>query len=428
MKLIEELEWRGLLNQHIPGTEQYLETQNPKGYIGYDPTAPSLHIGNLATIMLLVHLQKNGGTPYILMGGATGRIGDPSGKKAERVLLSEETIEENLKGQKAQFAKFLNFEGETAAQLVNNFDWYKEMNVLSFLRDIGKNLTINYMMAKDSVKSRLETGLSFTEFSYQLLQGYDFYHLYQHEGVCLEMGGSDQWGNITAGTELIRRMSGEDVDAKAYALTCPLITKADGSKFGKSEGGNIWLDAERTSPYKFYQYFLNSADEEATNYLKVFSLKSVEEIQQIIDEHEANLGARIAQKALAEELTIRVHSQEDYKTAVKASTILFGKSTKEDFESLSEKQLLEIFEAVPQAEVKRAQVQEGIPIFDFVSKETGFLPSNSEARRAVKEGSLKINKEGVTNDTVVNIDSLLLNKFVLVQRGKKKYFLAKVID
>ena len=423
MTLIEELKWRGLYNDSIPETSAYLESKQPKAYIGYDPTAPSLHIGNLATIMLLVHIQRNGGQPFILMGGATGRIGDPSGKQSERTLLSEETVEENLSSQRKQFEKFLDFSGENKAEIVNNFHWYSQMNVLTFLRDVGKHLTVNYMMAKDSVKSRLESGLSFTEFSYQLLQGYDFYHLFSTKGIQLQMGGSDQWGNITAGTELIRRMTGES----AYALTCPLITKADGSKFGKSEGGNIWLDADRTSPYKFYQYFLNSSDEEAVNYLKVFSLKSVEEIKGIIGEHEEKLGARIAQKALAEELTTRVHSQSDLNTAITASKILFGKSSKEDFESLSEKQFLEVFEAVPQAELPADKLNDGVPVFDFVSSETGFLSSGSEARRAVKEGSLKINKEQVKSDKSVSEADLLLNKFILLQRGKKKYFLVKVV-
>ena len=423
MNFIEELKWRGLYYDSIPETENYVTGNQPRAYIGYDPTAPSLHIGNLATIMLLVHLQRYGGKPYILMGGATGRIGDPSFKNAERALLSDNVVEENLAAQRKQFEKFLDFSGENGASIVNNYEWYKEMNVLTFLRDVGKHLTVNYMMAKDSVKSRLETGLSFTEFSYQLLQGYDFFHLYNNEGIRLQMGGSDQWGNITAGTEMIRRMGGDS----AYALTCPLITKADGSKFGKSEGGNIWLDAERTSPYKFYQYFLNSSDEEAVNYLKVFSLQSIEEIQQIIAQHEEQLGARVAQNALAEELTVRVHSQEDLDAALKASKILFGKPSKEDFESLSEKQLLEVFEAVPQAELNRSALQNEIPIFDFVSSSIGFLKSNSEARRAVKEGSLRINKEQVQQDKVVTEDDLLLNKFILVQRGKKKYFLVKVV-
>lgn len=423
MTLIEELKWRGLYNDSIPETENYLATNQPRAYIGYDPTAPSLHIGNLATIMLLVHLQRYGGKPYILMGGATGRIGDPSGKKAERTLLSLEMVEENLAAQHKQLSRFLQFDGDNKAEIVNNFDWYKNMNVLTFLRDVGKHLTVNYMLAKDSVKSRLETGLSFTEFSYQLLQGYDFYHLFSTEQVGLQMGGSDQWGNITAGTEMIRRMTGES----AYALTCPLITKADGSKFGKSEGGNIWLDAERTSPYKFYQYFLNSSDEEAAKYLKIFSLQPIDEIKGTIEEHNQNPGARLAQKALADELTIRVHSQEDLETAKKASQILFGKSSKEDFETLSEKQFLEIFEAIPQAEISKEELSAGIPVFDFVSTSIGFLKSSSEARRAVKEGSLRINKDQVSADKIVNTDDLLLGKFILAQRGKKKYYLVKIV-
>lgn len=424
MNIIEELKWRGSYNDSIPGTEEYIASDSAKAYIGYDPTAPSLHIGNLATIMLLVHLQKVGVKPFILMGGATGRIGDPSGKKAERVLLSEEVIVANLAAQKEQFKRFLNFEGDTGAKIVNNFDWYKDMNVLAFLRDVGKHLTVNYMMAKDSVKSRLETGLSFTEFSYQLLQGYDYYHLYKSNDVRLQMGGSDQWGNITAGTELIRRM---EEDGKAYALTCPLITKADGSKFGKSEGGNVWLDRSLTSPYKFYQYFLNTTDEEAANYIKVFSLKSIDELKELLAHHEEMKGARIAQKALAEELTIRIHSREDLDMAIKASGILFGKSKKEDLNALSAEQILEVFEGVPQSEINKSNLEAGLPIVDFAVNETGFLPSVSEARRALKEGSLKVNKEGgITAETIVSQDDLLLDQFILLQRGKKNYFLVKV--
>ncbi len=423
MKLIEELKWRGLYNDSTPETEEYLDTGKAKAYIGYDPTADSLHIGNLATIMLLVHLQNYGGQPFVVMGGATGRIGDPSGKKSERKMLSEEVIEHNLACQKKQFEKFLSFESPNAALILNNYDWYKDMNVLTFLRDVGKHLTVNYMMSKDSVKTRLETGLSFTEFSYQLLQAYDFYYLNQNYEIAMQMGGSDQWGNITSGTELIRKMTGET----SHALTCPLITKADGSKFGKSEGGNIWLDPEKTSPYKFYQYFLNSTDEEAVQFLKVFSLRSINEIQTIIDEHEQNLGARIAQKALAEELTIRVHSQEDFEQAVKASSILFGNATKEDFEQLSEKQFMEVFEAVEVDEFPITELENGIPVFEFVSSTVNFLPSASEARRAVKEGSLRINKEQVKDDTVISPEHLLHHKYILLQRGKKKYFLAKAL-
>lgn len=425
MNLIEELKWRGLYQDSTEDVEQYIGGKHPRAYIGYDPTADSLHIGNLATIMLLVHFQKYGGQPYVLMGGATGRIGDPSGKKSERVMLSEEVIENNLKAQKAQFKKFLDFEGDRAAVMVNNYDWYKEMNILSFLRDVGKHLTVNYMMAKDSVKSRMETGISFTEFSYQLLQGYDFYYLNQNQRVGLQMGGSDQWGNITTGTELIRRMT--DGEGEGHALTCPLVTKADGSKFGKSEGGNVWLDPEKTSPYKFYQYFLNSSDEEAEQYLKIFSLKPIDEIKEIIEEHKNNLGARIAQKALAEELTIRVHSQEEYDLAIKASQILFGKSTKEDFEQLSERQFKEIFDAVPEDEFPITEIETGVPIYEFVSSNVSFLASSSEARRAIKEGSLRVNKEQVNAEKIITAEDLIHNKYILLQRGKKKYFLAKAL-
>ena len=423
MTLLEELTWRGSYHDSIPETGEYLNSSQPRAYIGYDPTAPSLHIGNLATIMLLVHLQRHGGKPFILMGGATGRIGDPSGKKSERTLLSEEVIEANLQAQKSQFSKFLDFDGNNSAELVNNFDWYENMNVLSFLRDVGKHLTVNYMMAKDSVKSRLDSGLSFTEFSYQLLQGFDFHHLYSTHNVKLQMGGSDQWGNITAGTELIRRMS----DGKAYALTCPLITKADGSKFGKSESGNIWLDPSLTSPYKFYQYFINTTDEEAITYLKVFSLRTIDEIQQTITDHEAQIGARIAQKALADELTTLVHSEDELNTAKRAASILFGKASKQDFEELSKVQFLEIFEAVPQSEISRALLIDGLPITELSSTETNFLTSNSEVRRALKEGSLKLNKQAVKSETIVGEADLLLNEFLLLQRGKKKYHLVRVV-
>lgn len=415
---IEELKWRGMIHDVMPGTDEALDTPGQLGYVGFDPTAESLHIGNMVPIMLLTHFQRAGHKPVALVGGATGMVGDPSGKKAERQLLTEEVLQKNVAGVQAQLEKFLDFDGDNAATIVNNFDWFKDFSLLDFLRDVGKHLTINYMMAKDSVKTRLETGLSFTEFSYQLIQGYDFYHLKREMNCILQMGGSDQWGNITAGTELIRRMDA----GEAFALTCPLITKADGSKFGKSEGGNIWLDPKLTSPYKFYQYWLNAADEDVPKWIRIFSLKSRDEIEALEAEHAKAPHLRILQTALAEELTIRVHSEDELKKAQSASQILFGKSTKEALVSLDEDTLLSVFEGVPQFELSRDELTD-LKIVDLVAEKTEVFASKGEARRMLKSNAVSLNKEKVSEDTVVSTDDLLSGKYLLVQKGKKNYFL-----
>lgn len=424
MNFIEELKWRGMLHDMMPGIEEQLQKECTAGYVGFDPTADSLHIGNLVPIMMLVHFQRCGHKPYALVGGATGMVGDPSGKSEERNLLDEETLQKNITGVQKQLAHFLNFdEGENAAVMVNNYDWFKNYTFLDFIRDAGKHITVNYMMAKDSVKKRLETGLSFTEFSYQLVQGYDFFHLNKHNNVKVQMGGSDQWGNITTGTELIRRMKAGD----AFAVTCPLITKADGGKFGKSENGNVWLDRTKTSPYKFYQFWLNAADEDMHKYLRIFSLKSKEEIEALEKAHAEAPHTRIMQHALADEITIRVHSQEDLNTAKLASQILFGKSTSEDLKQLSEENLLEVFDGVPQGEISRNEISNGIDIIDLLSEGAGFLKSKGEARRALKENSIAVNKEKVAEDAKINSQHIIANNYILLQRGKKNYFLVKLI-
>mgnify|MGYP001628291340 FL=1 len=398
------------------------------GYVGFDPTADSLHIGNLVPIMLLAFYQRCGHKPYALVGGATGMIGDPSGKSAERNLLDEKTLRNNQEAIKKQLSQFLDFESkaDNAAVLVNNYDWMTEFSFLGFIRDVGKHITVNYMMAKDSVKKRLSgesaDGMSFTEFTYQMVQGYDFMHLYKTHECTLQMGGSDQWGNITTGTELIRRMSG----GKGFAMTCPLVTKADGSKFGKSEGGNIWLDAQRTSPYKFYQYWLNSADEDAEKYIKIFTFLTKDEIDTLVEEHRNAPHVRSLQKRLAEEVTTMVHSKEALDNAVKASNILFGKSTSGDLKALDETTFLDVFEGVPQSEITKSQLTDGFSIVTALA-DTGFLASNSEARRALKENSISVNKEKVTDSFVITQEHLISNKFVLLQRGKKNYFLLRVI-
>lgn len=399
-------------------------------YVGIDPTADSLHIGHLVGVMMLRHFQNCGHKPYALVGGATGMIGDPSGKSAERNLLTEEVLAHNIKGIQKQLAKFLDFESEAPnrAELVNNYDWMKEFSFLSFIRDIGKHITVNYMMAKDSVKKRFDPnentdGMSFTEFSYQLLQGYDFLHLYRQKGLTLQMGGSDQWGNITTGTELIRRIAG----GKAYALTCPLITKADGTKFGKSEGGNVWLDAEKTSPYKFYQYWINVSDEDAQRYIKIFTMLSREEIEQLISEHQAAPHLRVLQNKLAEELTTLVHGREELQKAQKASQILFGNSTSDDLRQLDAKTFLEVFDGVPQAEVNRADIAAGLDMIAALSAKTGFIASNSEARRALKEKSIAVNKEKVEESYIIAEKDIIDDKFVLLQRGKKNYFVIVIV-
>lgn len=428
MNFVEELRWRGMLHDIMPETEEYLLKNKTVGYIGFDPTADSLHIGSLVPIILLMHFQKAGHYPIALVGGATGMVGDPSGKSDERNLLDEDTLNKNVAGVKAQLARFLDFDAtvENAAQLVNNYNWMKDIKLIDFVRDIGKHITVNYMMAKDSVKKRLDsdsqTGMSFTEFTYQLFQGYDFYHLFNHKNCVLQMGGSDQWGNITTGTELIRRKS----QGKAYALTCKLITKADGSKFGKTAGGNIWLDANRTSPYKFYQYWLNSSDDDAENYIKIFTFLDKETIESLISKHKEAPHLRLLQKKIGEEVTIMCHGEEAYQKAIAASNILFGKSTTEDLKELDEQTFLDVFEGVPQAEVSKTTIENGLEIVPAFA-ETGFLKSNGEVRRALAENSIAVNKEKITESFVITTNNLIANKYVLLQRGKKSYFLLNVV-
>lgn len=408
-----------MLHDMIPGSEDLLAKGGVTGYIGFDPTADSLGIGNMVQIMTLTHFQRSGNTPIALIGGATGMVGDPSGKSAERNLLDLEQLEHNLQCQKKQLEKFLNFEGEHAAQIVNNYDWFSKFGYLEFIRDVGKHISVNYMMAKDSVKNRLETGMSFTEFSYQLIQGYDFYYLWKHFGCKIQMGGSDQWGNITTGTELIRRMEG----GEAFAITTPLIKKADGSKFGKSEGGNIWLDPKRTSPYKFYQFLLNTADADVGTYMRVFSIKEREEIEAIEAEHAQVPHMRLMQRSLAEELTTRVHSEEDLQKAIDASEVLFGKATSEALKALDEATILDVFEGVPQGHIAKSKIENGLSSVDLLSGESGFLASNGEARRALKENSISVNKNKVQEAFQTSADDLIAGKYLLLQRGKKNYFL-----
>jgi len=428
MNFVEELRWRGMLHDMMPETEEYLLKNKTTGYIGFDPTADSLHIGSLVPIILLMHFQQAGHNPIALVGGATGMVGDPSGKSEERNLLDEETLAKNVAGVKAQLARFLNFDSttENAAQLVNNYDWMKEISLIEFVRDIGKHITVNYMMAKDSVKKRLDsdsqTGMSFTEFTYQLFQGYDFYHLYKEKDCKLQMGGSDQWGNITTGTELIRRKA----QGKAYALTCKLITKADGTKFGKTAGGNIWLDANRTSPYKYYQYWLNCSDEDAENYIKIFTFLNKETIETLISEHKEAPHLRILQKKIGKEVTIMTHGNEAYENAIKASNILFGNSTADDLKTLDEQTFLDVFEGVPQADIELAAIENGLGIVAAFA-DYGFLKSNGEVRRALSENSISVNKEKVNEDFVITPNDLIADKFVLLQRGKKSYYLLKVV-
>ncbi len=425
MDFIEELKWRGMIHDMTPDTDKRMAEGMVVGYAGFDPTAKSLQVGNLVAIMLLVHLQRAGHKPLALVGGATGMVGDPSGKSEERNLLSEEEVQENMNAIKKQLEHFLDFSDvENGAEIVNNYDWFKEFKFLDFLRDAGKHLTVSYMMAKDSVQSRLATGLSFTEFSYQLLQGYDYYHLNETKKCELQIGGSDQWGNITAGTELIRRKSGN----KAYALTCPLVTKADGTKFGKSAAGEkLWLDAEMTSPYKFYQFWLNCSDEDAGRFLKVFTLLSKEEIEKLEKDHAEAPHTRLMQKALAEEVTVRVHSQEAYDTAVEASAILFGKGTKESLSKLSKKDFLDIFQGVETFKLPKSEIEEGFTVLDLVSDKTTIFPSKGEARRMIKGNGLSINKEKITDENYKIDSSALLNDaYILAQKGKKNYFIIEV--
>ncbi|GAB3992575.1 tyrosine--tRNA ligase [Spirosoma daeguense] len=428
MNFIEELRWRGMLNDMTPGTEEQLQKEMTAGYIGFDPTAPSLHIGNLATIMLLVHLQRAGHKPFALVGGATGMIGDPSGRSTERDYLSEEILRRNQEGIRAQLTRFLNFDsGANAAEMVNNYDWFKEMTFLDFLREAGQHLTVNYMVAKDSVKKRLETGLSFMEFSYQLLQGYDFYWLYKNKSVRLQMGGSDQWGNITTGTELIRRKEGRE-EYHAYALTTPLITKADGTKFGKSAGGNVWLDPGMTSPYQFYQFWLNAADEDCGRFIRVFTLLSREEIEELERQHQEAPHLRILQKAIAKDVTIRVHSQAGYDLAVKASEVLFGKATLDTLRSIQIDEFDTIFDGVPQTEISAEELDNSKDVTDLLSVASRgeVYASKGEARRAITQNAVSINKIKVSDPAAPLALEWLQDRYILVSKGKKNHLLKKV--
>ena len=419
---VEELRWRRMLHDSMPGTEEFLASGPQKAYIGFDPTADSLGVGNLVQVMMLVHFQRAGHQPYALVGGATGMVGDPSFKAAERSLLDAESLQKNLEGQKKQLMKFLDFDGPQGAQLVNNYDWFKDFGFLDFIREVGKHITVNYMLAKDSVKSRQESGISFTEFSYQLIQGYDFFHLWKNEGMRLQMGGSDQWGNITTGTELIRRMGG----GEAFALTTPLIKKADGTKFGKTEGGNIWLDPNRTSPYQFYQFWLNAADEDAGNYIRIFTTKSREEIEALEAQHAEAPHLRILQKALAEDITARVHSVEEVEKAMAASQILFGQSTAESLRALDSKTLLDVFEGVPQMTISKADLAAGIPILDVICADTALFASRGEAKKLMAAGGVSLNKTKVDADYQVQLSDLLADGYLLAQKGKKNYALIVV--
>ncbi|MEP1792011.1 MAG: tyrosine--tRNA ligase [Reichenbachiella sp.] len=424
---VEELKWRGMIHDMMPGVQEQLNKEMTSAYIGFDPTADSLHIGSLVQIMTLVHFQKAGHKPFALVGGATGMVGDPSGKSAERNLLSEEILNHNLACVKKQLEQFLDFDcGENSAEMVNNYDWFKNFNFLDFIRDVGKHISVNYMMAKDSVKSRLESGMSFTEFSYQLVQGYDFYWLYNNKNCKIQLGGSDQWGNIVTGTELIRRKG----QGEAWAITTPLIKKADGTKFGKTEGGNVWLDRKLTSPYKFYQYWLNSSDEDATNYIKIFTLKTKDEIDALIAEHQEAPHQRKLQQELGKDITTRVHSQEDYEMAIKASGILFGKSTTEDLESLDEDTLLSVFDGVPQTTISKNTFSNSQNVTDLLSEESNGIvfPSKGEARRMIKGGGVSVNKVKLSNENQPVDFKLLNNKYLLAQKGKKNYFLITVED
>ena len=431
MNFIKELEWRGMIHDMIPGTEEALQKGMVSGYVGIDPTADSLHIGHLVGIMMLRHLQRSGHRPIALIGGATGMIGDPSGKSKERNLLDEETLKHNQACIKKQLEKFLDFDSnaENAAVLVNNYDWMKDYSFLDFIRDVGKHITVNYMMAKESVRKRLEAnaieGLSFTEFSYQLLQGYDYLHLYQTENVRLQLGGSDQWGNITTGVELIRRVLGV---SDALAVTCPLITKADGGKFGKSESGNVWLDRRYTTPYKFYQFWFNVSDEDAKKYIRIFTDLTKEEIEALEMEHDKAPHERLLQRRLAEEITVMVHSREDYDTAVRASEILFGNATKETLSSIDEETFLSVFDGVPMAEVSKSDLDGTTGLLDLLVSKCGFFKSNGELRKLIQSGGISINKEKVSDSQYMpTADDLVEGSYMLIQKGKKNYFLVHAV-
>ncbi len=425
---VEELQWRGLIHDIMPGTEEQLQKEMTTAYIGFDPTADTLHIGSLVQIMLLMHFQRSGHKPIALVGGATGMIGDPSGKSSERNLLDEETLAKNIAGVKRTLERFIDFSGnqDNRAELVNNYDWMKNLSFLEFARDIGKHITVNYMMSKDSVKNRLnpdaKEGMSFTEFTYQLVQGYDFLHLYEHKNCKLQIGGSDQWGNITTGTELIRRK----LQGKAFALTSPLVTKADGTKFGKTEGGNVWLDPMKTSPYKFYQYWMNASDEDAEKYIKIFTFLDKETVEKLIAEHKEAPHLRILQKKVGEEVTRMTHGEQALENAILASSILFGNSTASDLRKLDKQTFLDVFEGVPQAEISFEEVDKGIDIVDALNAKSGFLKSNGEARRALNENSISVNKEKVKEDFHLTKKDLIDDQFVLLQRGKRNYFLLRV--
>lgn len=430
--LVEELKWRGLYHDSMPGTEEQLLKEATTAYIGFDPTADSLHIGSMVQIILLLHLKNFGHKPIALVGGATGMIGDPSGKSDERNLLNEEQLAKNVAGIKSVLSRFLDFDSTTdnAPVMVNNYDWMRDFSFINFARDVGKRITVNYMMAKDSVKKRLSgesgDGMSFTEFTYQLIQGYDFYHLHKHYNCVLQMGGSDQWGNITTGTELVRRMN-PNTEAKAYALTTPLITKVDGSKFGKSEDGNIWLDADKTSVYKFYQFWLNTSDEDSEKYIKIFTFLGKDVIDALIAEHKEAPHLRVLQRKLVEEVTILVHGKTELDKAIQASNILFGNATADDLKQLDEVTFLEVFDGVPKAEILRNDIANGINIVDVLNEKSGFLKSNGEARRALTENSISVNKEKVNEEFQLTSDDLINNQFVLLQRGKKNYFVIRII-
>ena len=425
---VEALRWRGMIHDIMPEAEEHLMESMRSAYIGFDPTADSLHIGNLVPIMILAHYQRCGHKPVALVGGATGMIGDPSGKSSERNLLNEETLLHNQNAIKMQLAHFLDFESDApnAAILVNNYDWMKNFSFLEFIRDVGKHITVNYMMSKDSVKNRISSessdGMSFTEFTYQLVQGYDFLHLYNEYNCTIQMGGSDQWGNITTGTELIRRIG----KGKGYAITCPLITKSDGSKFGKSEGGNVWLDSNRTSPYKFYQYWLNSSDEDAEKYIKIFTFLTEDEIKSLIQSHQEAPHLRLLQKRLAKEITSMVHSEVEFENAEKASNILFSKTFKDDIKTLNEKTFLDVFEGVPQAELAASEIASGLDMIAALAAKTNFLNSNGEARRALKENSISVNKEKVTEDYLISEADLINDTYIILNKGKKNTYIIKV--
>jgi tyrosyl-tRNA synthetase len=421
---VEELRWRGMLHDIMPETEDLLNKEIVKAYIGFDPTADSLGIGNMVQVMTLMHFQRCGHKPIALVGGATGMVGDPSGKSSERNMLSEEELNYNLACQKKQIQKFLDFDcGENSAEIVNNYDWFKDFSFLGFIRDVGKYITVNYMMAKDSVKNRLENGMSFTEFSYQLVQGYDFYYLWKNNGVKLQLGGSDQWGNIVTGTELIRKKEG----GEAYAITTQLIKKADGTKFGKTESGNIWLDAKKTSPYKFYQFWLNASDEDVKSWIRVFSLKNKEEIEAMETEHNAAPHLRILQKSLAEEITERVHSKHDLEQAIKSSEILFGKATKENLQQLKDQEILDIFDGVPVFSISRDKISNGVHILDLLAVDTTILPSKGDAKKMLQQNGIAVNMEKFSDQAgVINSENLINDKYIVIKKGKKDFSLVVV--